>query len=76
MIFSGGIFLCVLDKLKILVPATLLAKYKLDAKTNIYKNRTDDKVTIKKGDVLKVKIVGTKYSKKNFSSFGSIVEEE
>jgi len=76
MIFSGGIFLCVLDKLKILVPATLLSKYKLDPKTNIYKNRIDDNVTIKKGDVLKVKIVGTKYSKKNFSSFGSIVEEE
>ena len=74
MIFSGGIFLCVIDKFKILIPASSLSQYKLDTKTNIFKHKTNDKISIKRGDPLKVKIVGTRYSKKNFSSFGCIVE--
>ena len=74
MVFSGGIFLSVMDKLKILILSASLPKYKLDTKTNSFKHKTEEGASIKKGDVLKVKIVGSKYSKKNFSTFGTIVE--
>jgi DNA-directed RNA polymerase subunit E'/Rpb7 len=70
MIYPGGIFFSVLDKLKVLVHSTSIKEYKLDTKTNIFKN---NEKSIKKGDILKIKIVGTKYTKKNFSTFGEIV---
>lgn len=67
MIFSGGLFVDVKNKMKVLIPSNSLSKIGetfVDNKNNIIKNN----------DIIKVKIIGVKYSttKKNFSCFGEL----
>jgi len=70
MIFNGGLFINIKNKMKVLIPSNSLAKYKyMNNKTFV-----DDKNNvIKENDIIQVKIIGIKYSKKNFSCFGELV---
>ena len=70
MIFSGGIFLDIKEKFKVLIPLNSLAEYNFDSKT---KSFIKDDIKISEGDIIKVKITGFKYNKNNFSCFGELV---
>lgn len=70
MVFVGGIFLNIKNKIKVLIPITSMKDYKFDQTNKIFKK---DKTVIKQGDILNVKITGIKYSKKNYSCFGELV---
>ncbi len=72
MIFPGGIFLNIKGKQKVLIPISTLNKYTYDI---VNKNFKKDKKIIKEGDVIKVEITGTKYSKQSFSCFGIMIED-
>lgn len=71
MIFVGGIFLNIKNKIKVLIPITSMKDYKFDQTNKVFIKK--DKTVIKQGDVLNVKITGIKYSKKNYSCFGELV---
>lgn len=70
MIFSGGVFLNIKDKQKVLIPITNLKEYTYSQACKTFKK---DKETIKEGDKLRVLITGTKYFKQAFSCFGTLV---
>jgi DNA-directed RNA polymerase subunit E'/Rpb7 len=70
MIFSGGIFLDIKQKFKVLIPQNSLLEYTFDSKT---KSFVKDDIQISEGDIIKVKITGFKYNKNNFSCFGELV---
>jgi len=72
MIFQDGIFVDIQDRLKILIPLSELGGYELDDSATHYAKGVSQ---IKKGDVVQVNIKATKYDKKSFSCFGSLVEE-
>jgi hypothetical protein len=74
MIFSGGIFLNVKNKLKVLIPLTSIPEYEFNQPENIFVHKKNKK-QIKESDILKVLITGTKYSKQNFSCFGNLIED-
>ena len=71
MIFVGGLFLNIKNKIKVLIPITSMKDYKFDQVDKVFIKK--DKTVIKQGDVLNVKITGIKYSKKNYSCFGELV---
>jgi len=70
MIFSGGIFLDIKEKFKVLIPQNSLSDYTFNSKT---KSFVKDDIQISEGDIIKVKITGFKYNKNNFSCFGELV---
>ena len=71
MIFSGGLFINIKNKIKVLIPMSSLTNYKFDTVTKSFiKN---DKTVVKENDEIKVKITGIKYSKKNFNCFGELI---
>lgn len=70
MIFSGGIFVNIKNKQKVLIPVSALNEYKFDQSTKSFKKNKDE---IKEGDELDIIITGTKYSKQTFSCFGILV---
>jgi DNA-directed RNA polymerase subunit E'/Rpb7 len=71
MIFGGGLFINIKNKIKVLIPVSSLINYKFDASTKTFiKN---DKTVVKENDEIKVKITGIKYSKKNFNCFGELI---
>jgi DNA-directed RNA polymerase subunit E'/Rpb7 len=70
MIFSGGIFLDIKEKFKVLIPQNSLLDYTFDSKT---KSFVKDDIQISEGDIIKVKITGFKYNKNNFSCFGELL---
>jgi DNA-directed RNA polymerase subunit E'/Rpb7 len=72
MIFSGGLFINIKNKIKVLIPVSSLTNYKFDASTKTF-IRIDDKTVVKENDEIKVKITGIKYSKKNFNCFGELI---
>ena len=72
MVFSGGIFLIIKNKLKVLIPATALEEYNFDQNNNCYINKKDEKIKINNGDELKIIITGIRYLKQNFSCFGKL----
>lgn len=74
MIFSGGIFVNIKNKLKVLIPFSTLNLYDFDQQKNCFINKKS-KNEIKQGTVLDVLISGTKYTKRNFSCFGTLVEK-
>jgi DNA-directed RNA polymerase subunit E'/Rpb7 len=74
MIFSGGVFLNIKNKLKVLIPTISLNEYDFNQTENIYVNKKDNKKKINVKDELTVSITGSKYSKKNFSCFGNLIE--
>ena len=73
MVFPGGIFLNIKNKQKVLIPISTLKNCIYDPHN---KNFDKNKKIIKEGDIIKVEITGTKYSKQNFSCFGIMVEED
>jgi len=70
MIFSGGIFLDIKEKFKVLIPQNSLLDYTFNSKT---KSFVKDDIQISEGDIIKVEITGFKYNKNNFSCFGELV---
>lgn len=74
MLFGGGIFLNVLNRLKILIPLSTITDYEYNQIKNNFTNKKNGKV-INLNDDLKVIISGTKYSKQNFSCFGKLLED-
>ena len=70
MIFSGGLFINIKNKIKLLIPISSLSDYKFDASTKTFKG---EKSVIKENDEIKIKITGIKYSKKNFNCFGELI---
>jgi DNA-directed RNA polymerase subunit E'/Rpb7 len=73
MLFGGGIFLNVLNRLKILIPLSSIPDYEYNQLKNNFTNKKNEKV-INLNDDLKVIISGTKYSKQSFSCFGKLIE--
>ena len=74
MIYKDGIFINVLDKQKILIPAyTLADAYDFNLEKNSYVGKDDEDDVIKEGTVLSVKITASQYNNLNFSCFGTIV---
>ena len=74
MIYKDGVFINVLDKQKILIPAyTLTDDYDFNQEKNIYVGKDDADNIIKEGTVLSVKITASQYNNLNFSCFGTIV---
>jgi len=70
MVFGGGLFISIKDKIKVLIPVNSLHGYTFDQSTKTF---VKDKKIIKENDVVKVKISGVKYSNKNFSCFGELI---
>ena len=73
MIFSGGLFMTINDKIKVLIPANSMEEYTFDI-NKVFKG--PEKQIIKENDIIKVKITGIKYSKKNFSCFGEFISRD
>jgi DNA-directed RNA polymerase subunit E'/Rpb7 len=71
MIFGGGLFINIKNKIKVLIPISSLTNYKFDASTKTFLR--SDKTSIKENDEIKIKITGIKYSKKNFNCFGELI---
>ena len=71
MIFVGGLFINIKNKIKVLIPVSSLTDYKFDASTKSFIR--NDKIVVKENDEIKVKITGIKYSKKNFNCFGELI---
>ena len=73
MIFSGGIFINIQNKLKVLIPLSSIPDYEFNSAKNLFEKKSKSKI-IKENDLVKVLISGTKYSKQSYSCFGTIVE--
>lgn len=73
MIFSGGIFIDVKSKFKVLIPLTYLNNLVFEQEKKCFKNEKTGFV-IKENDIIDVKITGIKFSKNNFSCFGELVK--
>ena len=70
MIFNGGVFVIVKNKLKVLIPVSELTNYTYNVADNTFYFK--DKI-LKKGDTIDISILDMKYSKKQFSCFGKII---
>ena len=75
MIFSGGIFINIKDKFKVLIPQSCLDKYTYESTTKMFVHN-DNNTSIKEDDIITIVITVMKYSKKNFSCIGNIVDEK
>lgn len=74
MVYKDGIFINVLNKQKILIPAYVLAdNYSFNEEKNLYISNNDPDDIIKEGTILNVKITASQYNNLNFSCFGTIV---
>jgi DNA-directed RNA polymerase subunit E'/Rpb7 len=73
MIFNGGIFVNVYDKIKVLIPSNSLTKYKFDSMNKEFINIDNDKLRYRQEDLIKIKINGVKYTQKQFACFGEII---
>lgn len=70
MIYKDGIFINVLDRQKILIPASSIKNYVY--KKGIYIDN-DNNNSLKENDVIEVIITAVRYNKHNFSCLGEIV---
>lgn len=75
MIFSGGIFINVKDKFKVLIPQSCLDKYTFNSSKKTFIHN-DDKTIISEDDTITIVINVMKYSKKNFSCIGYIIDDK
>lgn len=73
MIFSGGIFIDVKEKFKVLIPLSSLENFVFNQEKKIFTN-TKTSLVIKESDTIDVKITGVKFSKNNFSCFGELLK--
>ena len=74
MVFSGGIFLSIKNKMKVLIHNSCLNDFEYKQSDNNFYNKKN-KETIKENDILNICISGVKYSKNNFSCFGKLVKK-
>jgi DNA-directed RNA polymerase subunit E'/Rpb7 len=73
MIYQGGIFVVVMQKMEILVPDSLLAGYTFAKNINPKLNsfvKGEDK--IEEGKQVKIKVTASQYNNQRFSVFGSL----
>ena len=71
MICDKGIFLIIKNKFRVFIPVEYLKGY---IYSNDNKTYTNDKKHIKNEDILKVEIIGVKYSNKKFNCYGQLKE--
>jgi DNA-directed RNA polymerase subunit E'/Rpb7 len=69
-VYRDGIFIDVMEKQKILIPALNLTNYEFNEDNDTYVSK--NKEIIQENDEVKVKIVAVKYNKGKFSCFGSL----
>lgn len=72
MVLSGGIFLNVKEKFKVLIPPNALTDYVFNADKKIYTHKVSNVVLVQ-GSECTVKITGMRYLNKNFDCFGELV---
>lgn len=70
LVFASGIFIHVKNKMKILIPSTLLTDYVFNNTSLSFQKNND---TISKGQIIKTEIVGMKYTTRGFNCFGKLV---
>lgn len=72
MVISKGIFINIYDKMKVLVPLDKMNGYIYDQSSNSYTKNTNNSI-IGLNSIVSVKIIGIKYSKKEFSCFSELI---
>lgn len=73
MIFAQGIFVEIMGKMKVLVPADKMGNFKYNKTTSTFKNGTK---TLVQGDKVEVLITMIKYEKHNFNCIGNLKTSE
>ena len=73
MVFNGGLFVNISDKIKVLIPSNLLENYRFEPNEKEFIHIKNTKLKYSQGDKIKIKINGVKYSQKQFACFGEIV---
>lgn len=71
MLFSGGVFIDIQNKFKVLIPLSSLYNFIFDQELKLFKNEITS-VIIQENDSVNVKITGIKFAKNNFSCFGEL----
>lgn len=72
LIFEQGVFIEILDKLKVLIPAAYLTGFKWNPSEETFIKESNN-CCINEKDVLKVEIVKIKYERKEYSCIGKII---
>lgn len=72
MVLSGGIFLNVKEKFKVLIPPNALTDYVFNADKKVYTHKVTN-VVLEQGSECTVKITGMRYLNKNFDCFGELL---
>jgi len=73
LVFPGGVLAMVKDKLKVYIPNLAEDGYKFVPIQLCY---TSDKHSIKKGDSIRIKLLGVKFSLTGFTSFGKLIKDQ
>lgn len=73
MIFPQGIFVEIMGKMKVLVPADKMGNFKYNKSTSTFKT---EKKTLSKGDKVDVVLTMIKYEKHNFNCIGNLKTSE
>lgn len=69
MVFQHGIFVDIMGKLKVLIPATSMPKLKYTSEKDIF---VGDNITISNKTEVTIEITATQYEKKQFSCIGRL----
>ena len=72
-VFPDGIFVDIKNIFKVLIPLISLFDYRFEK--GVFINLKDDAKRIKEGDEVELRIIGTKYSNKNYASFGELISD-
>jgi DNA-directed RNA polymerase subunit E'/Rpb7 len=72
MVLSGGIFLNVKNKFKVLIPPNALSEYSFNQDKKAYIHK-ENKTILEQGSECTVKITGIRYMNKNFDCFAELV---
>jgi DNA-directed RNA polymerase subunit E'/Rpb7 len=73
MVFAQGIFVEIMGKMKVLIPADKMGNFKYNKTTSSFKNGTK---TLTQGDKVDVVITLIKYEKHNFNCIGNLKTSE
>ena len=73
MVYAGGIFVIVMEKMQILVPENLLVGYTFNKNMNPKLNSfVNGEEKIEEGKQVKIKVTASQYNNQRFSVFGTI----
>lgn len=76
MVYQGGIFVVVMQKMEILVPDSLLVGYtftkNINPKLNSFVKADNPEEKIQEGKQVKIKVTASQYNNQRFSVFGSL----